>query len=90
MHKPQPFIEEDSVPNDSEIIEYTHKYVNKNGARDKRFKDNPQIPVVKYYDIEFRTEKGLHERFEFSNWKTALFFATQFEGHRTKIANLAW
>ncbi|MDQ8184252.1 DUF4236 domain-containing protein [Pelagicoccus sp. SDUM812002] len=90
IHNPQKFVESSAVPSDAEIVEYTYKYVNKSGTRDKRFKDNPQIPVTKYYDCEFRTTNGLCERFEFSNWKSTQSFAQAFEEHQKRVSDLKW
>lgn len=46
------FIENETVPSDSVILEYTYQYVNKNGGPDKRYAYNPQLPVVAYGEIE--------------------------------------
>jgi hypothetical protein len=43
--------------------------VNKNGTRDKRFKSNYQIPVVRYGNIRLSTQTGLREEYEFSNYE---------------------
>ena len=43
--KGQRFIEDEAVPKDAKIVDYTWKYVNKSGGADKRFKDNKKIPV---------------------------------------------
>ena len=55
------FIETGSIPTDTKIIDKTWFKVNKNGSPDKRFKQNYQIPVVKYGEIELKTKTGLHE-----------------------------
>jgi hypothetical protein len=60
------FIESGIVPRDSEIIDYTWKYVNKNGSPDKRFKDNVRIPIVKYSEIHFSSKSGLNEVIQLS------------------------
>jgi hypothetical protein len=46
------FIEDESVPRDSTIDGYTWQYVNKHGGPDRRFKNNKQIPVVRYQVME--------------------------------------
>lgn len=60
------FIEDGSVPKDSEIVDRTWKYVNKRGGPDKRFKDNRQIPVVLYEEVHFSSNTGLNERIQLS------------------------
>jgi len=60
------FIEDGSVPRDTKVIDRTWKYVNKQGGPDKRFKDNRELPVALYEDINFTSETGLNERIEIS------------------------
>lgn len=56
------FIETEGVPKDSEIVDYTWRYVNKRGGPDKRFANNPEIPVVKYEYVHFKSASGLNEQ----------------------------
>ena len=60
------FIEDGSVPKDAKVVDRTWKYVNKRGGPDKRFKDNRELPIVLYEDINFTSETGLNERIELS------------------------
>jgi hypothetical protein len=55
------FIESDSVPKDAVVIDHTWKYVNKSGSPDKRFKDNPKLPICNYAEYHFNSEGGLNE-----------------------------
>ena len=57
----QHFIEEGTVPQDSKVVERTWKYVNKSGGPDRRFKDNRELPVLQYEEIQFSSETGLNE-----------------------------
>lgn len=66
-----PFIEESKVPRDATVIERTWKKVNKDGSRDKRFKENYQIPVAKYGELGLRHRSGIVERFQLSNYDAA-------------------
>jgi hypothetical protein len=68
------FVERESVPTDSRIIEYTWDKVNKNGSRDKRFKDNYQIPIVEYCTLSFSSKTGLNEEYQISNTDFAIKF----------------
>jgi hypothetical protein len=60
------FIEEGSVPPDATIVDRTWKYVNKKGGPDKRFKDNRELPIVLYEEINFISPSGLKERIQAS------------------------
>lgn len=60
------FIESESIPEDGKIVGYTWRYINKSGGPDKRFKDNPQLPIMLYSDVLFTSTTGLNERVEFS------------------------
>lgn len=48
----QRFIENESVPKDATIVDYTWQYVNKSGGPDKRFQNNKKIPVCLYGKME--------------------------------------
>jgi hypothetical protein len=80
------YIEEGKVPNDTEVIDHTWKKSNKDGSRDKRFKDNYQIPIVKYGEMLFETESGLEESFFFSNFDAFTNFAKKYEYHVSLLA----
>ena len=54
------FIEEEGVPLDARILDYTWRYVNKKGGPDRRFSNNRQIPVVEYGFLHFGTTAGLN------------------------------
>lgn len=60
------FIEDGSVPRDAKIVDRTWKYVNKRGGPDKRFKDNRELPIALYEDLNFTSDTGLNERVEIS------------------------
>ena len=60
------FIESEGVPSDSEIVGWTWKYVNKKGGPDKRFKDNVEIPILRYSEIHFSSRSGLNEMIQLS------------------------
>ncbi len=60
------FIEQDGVPSDANIVGRTWKYVNKGGGPDRRFSDNPEIPIAEYGYIELSSKTGLNERISLS------------------------
>jgi hypothetical protein len=60
------FVESERVFPDQEIVGTTWKYVNKNGGPDRRFRDNPQFPIVIYEELHIKTPGGLDEVYQFS------------------------
>ncbi len=60
------FIEDGIVPRDTIIVDWTWRFVNKDGGPDRRFKNNRQIPVVLYSELYFRSETGLNELIQVS------------------------
>ena len=61
------FVEEELVPKDAKIVDYTWQYVNKSGAPDKRFQNNKKIPVCLYGEMEVRSGNGINTVIMFSN-----------------------
>lgn len=85
---PVRFIETGIVPADSKIIDSTWAKVNKNGTPDKRFKDNYEIPIVRYGNISLQTSTGLNEEYEFSNYEFVEAFANAFLSYQNVIKTL--
>lgn len=61
------FLETEKVPKDTRVVGQTWKYINKSGNPDKRFKDNKQIPICLYGEIELKSNSGLNTIIMFSN-----------------------
>jgi len=61
------FIESEGVPKDTQIVGQTWKYVNKSGGPDKRFKDNRQLPICLYGELELTSLSGLNTVIMYSN-----------------------
>ena len=61
------FVEPQSVPKDSKIIRFQWLYTNKDGSRDKRYKNNMQFPVCNYSEIDISSEYGLNMSLVISN-----------------------
>lgn len=61
------FIESERVPRDANIVDRTWKYVNKSGGPDKRFRDNRELPICQYGEIELKSTSGLNSVIMFSN-----------------------
>ncbi|MBB5638689.1 hypothetical protein HDE68_004621 [Pedobacter cryoconitis] len=55
------FIEDDSVASDARIVDYTWKYVNRNGGPDRRFNNNKKIPICMYSIYTLRSATGVYE-----------------------------
>jgi len=72
------FQEEHGVPKDTEIVGQTYKFTNKNGQPDKRYKNNYKIPIVRYGDMRLRSESGINDRYQFSNFDKFAEFAKSF------------
>lgn len=81
----QEFVESESIPNDAKVIGHTWAKVNKNGTRDRRFKDNYQIPICQYGSIELKTETGLNEAYSFSSFEKTEKFAREMMEYKKVI-----
>jgi hypothetical protein len=57
---PLRFTESGRVPRDSQQVDTTWQYVNVRGGPDRRFKDNPQYPVMLYGELDVNSSGGLH------------------------------
>ncbi|HEV2721565.1 MAG TPA: DUF4236 domain-containing protein [Thermoanaerobaculia bacterium] len=71
----QRFIEDGAVPADATVVDYTWRYVNRSGGPDRRFSNNPRIPVCLYDELHFRTPTGLNEVVQLSRSGIAEGFA---------------
>lgn len=81
----QRFIEEEKVPNDAPIDDYTWAKVNKSGTPDKRFKHNYQIPVCKYGSLKLSSSTGLNEAYLLSSFEKAEEFVNAMEAYQQAI-----
>jgi hypothetical protein len=77
----QRFLEEEKVPNDAAVVDHTWAKVNKNGSPDKRFKDNYQIPICQYGEIELTSSTGLNEAYQISSYSNTEKFASAMEAY---------
>jgi hypothetical protein len=79
------FCEEGVVPDDAVRVGETWKKVNKDGSRDKRFRDNYLIPIVQYGQIGFEHRAGISEVFQFSNAEAASHFYSEFIDYQNRV-----
>jgi hypothetical protein len=77
-YKTNPFIEEESVPTDSQVVGQTWKKANKDGSPDRRFNNNYQIPIAAYGGIRITSKTGLNEEYLISNPNATQAFAKAF------------
>jgi hypothetical protein len=81
------FVEGETVPADSEVVGYTWAKVNKDGSPDRRFRDNYQIPVCAYGCLNFTSEGGVMEEYQFSKADAALAFARAFQAYQAALSS---
>lgn len=72
------FTEGEAISPDAKIIRYTYLHVNKNGQPDKRYKDNPKIPICLYKHLTFSTDFGLQFQVLCPNVKATDRFVNEF------------
>jgi hypothetical protein len=65
--QPTRFIEQATVPSDSQVVGQAWAKSNKDGTPDRRFRGNFQIPIASYGELAFTSAGGLHEEYQFSN-----------------------
>lgn len=53
------FIEDEGVPSDSVVVDYTWQYVRKDGGPDLRFRNNRQIPIAQYAHVQLSSHSGM-------------------------------
>lgn len=58
---PVSFREYNGIPSDATVADYTYKYVNKSGEADRRFANNPRIPICAYTEYHFSSDEGINE-----------------------------
>ena len=56
--KAAPYAETEDLPKDAQVLEYTWQYVNKDGSKDKRYKQNNQVPICNYGLLKMESENG--------------------------------
>jgi Protein of unknown function (DUF4236) len=69
------FIEDDGLPADATVVGQTWRFVNKNGAPDRRFSNNRQLPIAEYGVLHLRLSEKLDFHLNTSSAQTSLAFA---------------
>lgn len=70
------FTETEGVPTDAHIVGSTWAKANKNGARDRRFAHNRELPIMRYGSLNLSSSGGLNEAFMFSSAEASASFAS--------------
>lgn len=81
-------IESGKAPPDAEIVEYTWQHVNKDGTRDKRNKDNQQLPVTKLGRLTLEFDRQSTLTIDCSSYTNALEFALHFQNYLNERGKL--
>jgi hypothetical protein len=68
------FIEEQGVPPDAHIVDYTWRFVNKKGGPDRRFNNNRQLPIAQYGFIQLQSQTGMNIHLNASNVERSAYF----------------
>lgn len=69
------FLEEGFPPSDATRVGKTYRYVNKDGGPDKRYSDNPVIPIYQYGNLTFMP---FNITYQISNSNIARYFESAF------------
>jgi hypothetical protein len=72
------FIEAGRVPGDGERVGTTWKYVNKGGGPDRRYKNNPQLPIMRYGELTLTAQPGFNFIWQTSKATAAPALSTAF------------
>lgn len=70
------FTETEAVPSDATMVRKVWAKSNKNGTRDRRFKDNRELPVMIYGGIAMKARGGMSEALMFSRDDVCREFVT--------------
>ena len=77
---PQNFIEDGPVPADAAQVGTTWRYANVKGGPDRRYKNNRQLPIMRYGRLTLTNPAGLLTVFDFSRPDAMDAFVTSLRG----------
>ncbi len=80
------FKEEGPVPSDAHTMGSEWLKANKDGSRDRRFRENYQVPMVEYAELHITHPSGLDERCAFSHVDAARSFAEAYKAFKLTLA----
>lgn len=79
-------VHDGDVPSDAQVVGNTWQYVNKDGNPDRRFSNNPTIPLAQYCKIFFKGE-GLNEAWMVSNANVGVAFGEAFQQYKESLTD---
>lgn len=82
------FIEDESVPSDSQIVGYTWRFVNKNGGPDRRFNNNRQLPKALYQQMGIQGAGKLQKILQLSKVDARDGFNSALDAMRATVRQL--
>jgi hypothetical protein len=62
-------VETEAIPEDAKIVDYTWEKTNKDGSRDRRYKNNRRLPRCEYAELTLDHPAGFQAHFHFSDAK---------------------
>jgi len=78
LFSPTRFIEDQVVPPDAHVVDYTWRFVNKKGGPDLRFNNNRQLPIAQYGFIQLQSRSGMNIHLNVSSVERAGYCAEAF------------
>jgi len=83
------FIEQETVPPDAERLGDSWLKSNKDGSPDLRFRDNRELPLVRYGHLEVVSNDSVLAVYQVSDWKMARAFAYAMADYQWALAGNA-
>lgn len=77
------FIEEGHRPKEARQVDSTWKFVNKGGGPDRRYKNNPKLPVMQYSQLSLSAEPGFRFQWQASRADAAPALAAALSAMKT-------
>jgi hypothetical protein len=78
-------VESESLPQDAEQIGHVWAKSNRDGSPDRRFRDNYQIPLMRYGEMSLRSKTGLNEVYMVSAWQALAAFRQALRRYTTAL-----
>jgi TPR repeat protein len=85
--RPVRFIEEQTIPSDTQTVGQAWAKSNKDGSADRRFRGNYQIPIALYGALLFTSRSGLQEEYQCSNPALAERFVHAWNAFRASLTS---
>jgi Protein of unknown function (DUF4236) len=83
--QPRRYEEWERAPSDSKHVGVAWRYSNRDGSPDRRYSNNPQMPVLLYAEVAWKSASGLAEEYLFSNAQAAATFVDALTDFRNAL-----